>query len=353
MAIGICALIARERTDFPQGNASWLPAVQQLCKFNNQSNMVGPTVVTDRPGGVSSDGRGPYNPSDSGVRMRVGRGAEMSIFGPSRKLIVNLTRPVPGGGGTPRGIITDGNVGGADGELGLHAQWKMAGDTVLSPLGIRVGETVKAVQMNVLFHIDGRFHALQMGPQPYGKCHGPTLLHGTGTSQGTIHRASQSRWVMDLPAGSVGRLFDVSKGRDHAADLGTYYVALHYEIVDAVLPVAEALQRLAATDSAPRIVSRYRALKRDSAKAYLFGEQQLNAVGYWLLDHGRPSEALIIFRLNLEEFPRSANAYEGLGEGYLGVRDTSNAIANYKRTVDLDPKNQSAAEVLRRLGAKP
>ena len=145
----------------------------------------------------------------------------------------------------------------------------------------------------------------------------------------------------------------MSKGRDHAVDRGTYLMELHYEIVDALLPVAGPLQRMASSQRAPAIVTRYRALKRDSAKAYLFDEQQLNAVGYWLLDNRRPGEALTIFKLNLEEFPQSANAHEGLGESYLGVRDTASAIANYRRSLELDPKNQDAIDGLRRLGRVP
>jgi hypothetical protein len=97
---------------------------------------------------------------------------------------------------------------------------------------IRVGQTVTAAQMNVTFHINGRTHLLQMGPQPNGHCHngGTTLVNGTGTSSGTIYRASPTKWVMNLPAGSVGRLFDVENTPEHAVDKGLYHVRLHYEI---------------------------------------------------------------------------------------------------------------------------
>jgi hypothetical protein len=37
-------------------------------------------------------------------------------------------------------------------------------------------------------------------------------------------------WVMDLPAGSVGRLFDLSSTTQYAVDKGLYYLRLHYEI---------------------------------------------------------------------------------------------------------------------------
>ena len=61
---------------------------------------------------------------------------------------------------------------------------------------------------------------------------------GTGTSTGTIYRASQTRWVMDLPAGSVRRLFDFNgmmlrpynKNWELVVDMGLNCVHLHYEI---------------------------------------------------------------------------------------------------------------------------
>jgi hypothetical protein len=70
------------------------------------------------------------------------------------------------------------------------------------------------------------------GPQPNGHCHnsGTTLVNGTGTSAGTIYRASATKWAIDLPAGSVGRLFDLYNTTEYASDKGLYYTQLHYEI---------------------------------------------------------------------------------------------------------------------------
>ena len=71
----------------------------------------------------------------------------------------------------------------------------------------------------------------QMGPLPLGNCHAEAnRVHGTGTSCGTIYRAGPTRWVMDLPAGAVGRLFDLSRTTENAVDKSLYYVRLHSEI---------------------------------------------------------------------------------------------------------------------------
>ncbi len=353
--IGSCFVLAGERIGFASGNERRPLAVQQLCKFTSATSLVGPVVVADLPSGVSSDGRGPYATEVGSVLMDVGprEGVGLSILRPPRSLTLNLTHPVAGGGGIPRGMVTDSNVRAVRGELVLQTQWKMAGDTLQSPLGIRVGDTVKAGQIAVLFHIDGRSHILQMGPQPYGTCRGAGLLHGAGTSQGTIQRPNFGTWVVDLPAGSVGRLFDVSNGRNRATDLGTYFVELHYEVVNAVPPVAEVLQGMAREERAPAIIARYRVLRRDSARAYFFNEQQLDAVGFWLFGNKRFSEAMSIFQVNLEESPQSSNTYEALGESFLELGDTLQAIARLRRSLELNAKNQDAINVLSRLGVKP
>jgi hypothetical protein len=41
---------------------------------------------------------------------------------------------------------------------------------------------------------------------------------------------AQRKWVIDLPAGSVGRLFDLYNTTQYAVDKGLYYTQLHYEI---------------------------------------------------------------------------------------------------------------------------
>jgi hypothetical protein len=193
-----------------------------------------PGVIADFADGVSSDGRGPYVPQY--VQLPIGRmsGAVQSGaaigFPPDttknpRTLTINLNRPVPGGGGVPLGIITDGD------DNGVYTQMQRIGDAIPNFHDIPVGQTVTAGMMTVMFHVNGRFHLLQMGPNAFGHCHIPaTLVNGLGTSSGTIHRASPRRWVMDLPAGSIGRLFDLSHKTENAVDKGLYYVHLHYEV---------------------------------------------------------------------------------------------------------------------------
>jgi hypothetical protein len=206
-----------------------------ICTSPNATWAFGmPGVLGDFADGVSSDGRGPYVPPyvqipAGKVSGAVGNGVALT-FPPDttknrRTLTVNLDRPVPGGGGVPLGIITDGD------DNGIYAQMQRIGDALQNFNDIPVGQTVTAGMLTVLFHVSGRFHLLQMGPNAFGHCHIPaTLVNGRGTSSGTIRRASPRRWVMDLPAGSIGRLFDLSHKTENAVDKGLYYVHLHWEV---------------------------------------------------------------------------------------------------------------------------
>jgi len=182
---------------------------------------------------VSSDGRGAYVQGVDGVNATVVlwlatlefSRASKSVKNP-RAYTVNLNNPVPGGGGVSLGTITD-----ASGDINIEVQWYRDGNARQNMHNIPIGSTVTANQIDVTFHVNGHFHILQMGPQAYGHCHSvPTAVFGTGTSSGTIYRASATKWVIDLPAGSMGRLFDLYNTDQYAVDKGLYYTQLHLEI---------------------------------------------------------------------------------------------------------------------------
>ncbi|TDO84303.1 CubicO group peptidase (beta-lactamase class C family) [Flavobacterium chryseum] len=88
----------------------------------------------------------------------------------------------------------------------------------------------------------------------------------------------------------------------------------------------------------------YTKLKNDPT--YGIKEGDMNNVGYQLLQTGKKKEALEIFKINVEAFPKSGNAYDSLAEAYLEDGDKTSAIANYKKSIELDPSNQHGKEVL-------
>jgi tetratricopeptide (TPR) repeat protein len=67
----------------------------------------------------------------------------------------------------------------------------------------------------------------------------------------------------------------------------------------------------------------------------------------------RVKDAIEILKLNVEMFPGGFNAYDSLGEAYMENGDKQLAIQNYKKSLELNPKNTGAVEKLKKLEAAP
>lgn len=79
-------------------------------------------------------------------------------------------------------------------------------------------------------------------------------------------------------------------------------------------------------------------------------ETVLNRWAYRLLLSGKGNEALEVFKLVVSLHPDSGNAYDSLAGGYEALGDKVDAIANYRVSLELDPRNTNAVERLRALG---
>ena len=91
---------------------------------------------------------------------------------------------------------------------------------------------------------------------------------------------------------------------------------------------------------------------KNSEKFYL-REQEMNNVGYALLNQEKMDDALKVFKLNTELFPDSGNVYDSLGECYLKLGDKEKAAINYKKSLLLDPKNTNAKEMIKKIETDP
>jgi tetratricopeptide (TPR) repeat protein len=96
----------------------------------------------------------------------------------------------------------------------------------------------------------------------------------------------------------------------------------------------------------------YREFKADSTNAYVNTEPSLNNLGYRLIEMKHLEHAIEIFKLNVESYPQSANAYDSLAEAYMMIGNKDLAIKNYEKSLELNPANSNAVEMLRKLKAK-
>ena len=82
---------------------------------------------------------------------------------------------------------------------------------------------------------------------------------------------------------------------------------------------------------------------------YNFKENQLNMLGYQLLQIGKNKDAIVILQLNAEVYPNSANVYDSLGEAYMIDGNKELAASNYNKSLELNPKNDNARKMLENL----
>jgi tetratricopeptide (TPR) repeat protein len=75
----------------------------------------------------------------------------------------------------------------------------------------------------------------------------------------------------------------------------------------------------------------------------------VNVWGYDLYGKDRTREAIALFRYNVEHWPQSWNANDSLAEGYEKLGDKAQAIAYYRKSLELDPTNKHGADHLQRL----
>jgi CubicO group peptidase (beta-lactamase class C family) len=115
------------------------------------------------------------------------------------------------------------------------------------------------------------------------------------------------------------------------------------------ISIVAPLEKLINEEGIQKAIAAYRDLKAKQSATNDFSEPELNRLGYQLLRTGKVKEAIEIFKLNVEAYPKAFNTYDSLAEAYLADNQRELAIQNYKKSLELDANNTSAVEALKRL----
>ncbi len=117
-------------------------------------------------------------------------------------------------------------------------------------------------------------------------------------------------------------------------------------------PIKDYLLEVIYDEGIETAIENYKQLKKEAPDLFDFSEQQLNTLGYILLNDKRYDEALQIFQLNAEMFPTSSNVYDSMAEAYMKKGDNQKAIELYKKSLELNPANENGKKMLKKLGAE-
>ena len=99
-------------------------------------------------------------------------------------------------------------------------------------------------------------------------------------------------------------------------------------------------------------LAEYREWRKGRKAEDIVNEPQMNRIGYNLIGLKKMKDAIEVFKLNVEDYPQSFNAFDSLGEAYMTNGDRELAITSYKRSIELNPNSTSGIEALKKLTEK-
>ncbi|MCW3093795.1 MAG: hypothetical protein JWP81_4864 [Ferruginibacter sp.] len=96
------------------------------------------------------------------------------------------------------------------------------------------------------------------------------------------------------------------------------------------------------------LVSHYNNVSKQIGYLIKPGESQVNNLGYFMLNQKQFIKAEALFKLNITNYPLTANCYDGLGDLYLAKGDKLKAIESFKKTLSLKaiPETKQKLEAL-------
>jgi CubicO group peptidase (beta-lactamase class C family) len=85
-------------------------------------------------------------------------------------------------------------------------------------------------------------------------------------------------------------------------------------------------------------------------KGEKISEGEMNRLGYGYLNKKEYTKAVGIFKLNTKAYPESYNVYDSYGEALRDAGNKEEAVKNYKKSIEINPRNINGIEKLKELG---
>ena len=156
---------------------------------------------------------------------------------------------------------------------------------------------------------------------------------------------SARRWAM---AGGVFVMTLLMGVGTAAAAAGTWVPTIE-RTYSSRLPISEVMNATIAAKGIDAAVAQYRELKATAPGSYNFAEGELNDLGYRYIRTKNYKVAIQVLALNVEAYPQSSNTWDSLGEAYADDGNKALALANYRKSVELNPKSASGKRAIAEL----
>jgi tetratricopeptide (TPR) repeat protein len=99
----------------------------------------------------------------------------------------------------------------------------------------------------------------------------------------------------------------------------------------------------------PAAVAVYQEVAKNDPEYVIFNDTTLIEMAHSLIEQKKTKEAIEMLNLNAEAHPTTYETFELLGNIYMNEGNKQLAIDNFNRVIEIDPNNQNAAEILKKL----
>ena len=113
--------------------------------------------------------------------------------------------------------------------------------------------------------------------------------------------------------------------------------ALSFSDDNYVLNPMEYMTNLFLSGEVEKLKSEAERMIKDPKYKFFKFESEFNKAGYQLLGSGQVQEAVFVFTMITDLYPKSANAWDSLAEGYLKAGDKEKAKEYYIKAITMDP----------------
>ena len=113
--------------------------------------------------------------------------------------------------------------------------------------------------------------------------------------------------------------------------------------------IASAMVAALQSGGVDAMIEAHKKWKADPTTAGLYTEREVNALGYQLMGGGNLAAGTAVFELNVEAYPNAFNTYDSLGEAYMNGGENEKAIASYQKSLELNPANTNATDMIARM----
>ena len=112
---------------------------------------------------------------------------------------------------------------------------------------------------------------------------------------------------------------------------------------------AELFGKALAEGGVPAAEKKLKELMKRRANGPVFDENDFNNLGYGLMQENNLESAIYVFETNTRLYPDSGNAWDSLGEVLAKAGRKEQAIASYRKSLELNPNNRNGREMLKKL----